>query len=195
MMRFIILNGPPRCGKDTAQKLLPGYKEKLSAPLKAAVTGVFDPLELLEEGLLEKLKDGPMEVLMGSTYRQEQIEMFRYLALRFGEDVLGKLMLQRLKTLEPLITASFDSLVTVSDGGRRAEYFPLIEKFGKENVLVIQIHRDSCSFTDIRQYCDLTDVGVATIRVENNGSIIEYEERLKSAIAVAKPGWLRGLLI
>ena len=93
------------------------------------------------------------------------------------------------------IERDFGSLVTVSDGGVRAEYYPLLHKYGKENILVVQLYRENTYFNDYRRYVDLSDVGVTTVKVMNNGSIGELELELRRVIEANKPEFVKGWLL
>lgn len=154
MTKLIILNGPPRCGKDTAATAIEDYfgeevckHIKLSTPLKLIASKIFG--KSLEE--LEEKKD---EVLPGMTmsYRDAQIHTFNQLVPVYGEDWLGKWTVNTLDNYD-------QSFFVISDGGRSAEIVPLMRALGPENLLIIQIMREGCSFiTDIRSYITAPNV-------------------------------------
>lgn len=182
-MRVILLNGPPRCGKDTAQGLLPGYMEKLSWPLKKGVQAIFDPFMSIDIPALERSKEQPYPFLLGQTYREAQINLFKMLALHHGEGILGRLLVNRLVLSDHQIRNMHRNLVTVSDSGRRVECIPIVEHVGVSNVIVVQIRRNDTSYDgDIRETIDLTDMGVPQVVVDNNGSPEQLCEKIIAGI-------------
>lgn len=169
MRKMIMLNGPPRCGKDTIADALakkftqyPIYThhEKFSQPLKDGVKAIYSLPNSIEE-----TKDESDERLMGATYRSAQISLFHHLSRVHGNTVLGQLFTAR--------TVRRDGVFIVSDTGRFDEVFPAIKNFDADSCVVFRIHRDGTSFAnDIRQYVTNTDIiGVKSFDVDNNGSV------------------------
>lgn len=151
---IILLNGPPNSGKDTAAefivKMLSQVNHaKLSRPLKAAANNIFD----LQPGTLKFFhEDSDLEspFLLGSTYRQVQIDIFLMLQERFGPDVLARLFIRYAKKN---IAAKH---IVISDGGRTVEAQALIAHYGRSNVGLIGLAREGCDFSkDIREYVDV----------------------------------------
>lgn len=149
-MKIILLNGPPRCGKDTAaafieRKLLNVAHYKLSKPLKEGVRTMLG-MTYSDMMYLEEKKDTATDALGGMTYRQLQIDFFKFMQERFGEAILGKIAL---RSMDNLI---FTTCV-ISDTGRHQEVIPLINKFGKNSIGLIELTRPGCDFDgDIRNY-------------------------------------------
>ena len=172
MRKMIMLNGPPRCGKDTIAEALDEYfnvvrgdeyqviHEKFSAPLKTGVRAIYGVPSDIEE-----TKDESDERLLGATYRSAQIALFNHLSRVHGNTVLGQLFSAR--------TLRRDGVFIVSDTGRFDEVFPAIKSFDADSCVVFRIHRDGTSFAnDIRQYVSNTDIiGVKSFDVDNNGSV------------------------
>jgi hypothetical protein len=172
MRKMIMLNGPPRCGKDTIAEALDEYlnsvrgdeyqvyHEKFSAPLKAGVRAIYDL-----DPHIEKTKDESDERILGDSYRRAQIALFNHLSRTHDKTVLGKLFASRI--------AKRDGLFIVSDTGRFDEVFPSIKDFDADQCTLFRIHRDGTSFAnDIRQYVTNTDIiGIKSFDVDNNGSI------------------------
>lgn len=172
MRKMIMLNGPPRCGKDTIAEALDEYlnvvrgdeyqviHEKFSAPLKAGVRAIYGV-----GADIEATKDEADDRLLGATYRGAQISLFHHLSRVHGNTVLGQLFAAR--------TVRRDGVFIVSDTGRFDEVFPAIKNFDADSCVVFRIHRDGTSFAnDIRQYVTNTDIiGIKSFDVDNNGSV------------------------
>ena len=172
MRKIILLNGPPRCGKDTIAESLDEYlnsvrgdeyqvyHEKFSAPLKAGVRAIYDL-----DAHIEATKDEADERILGRTYRSAQISRFNHLSRTHGNTVLGQLFSTRI--------SGRNGVFIVSDTGRFDEVFPAIKDFDADSCIVFRIHRDGTSFAnDIRQYVTNTDIiGIKSFDVDNNGSI------------------------
>jgi len=150
----MILNGPPRCGKDTAANAIEEYfgedickHIKLSAPLKYIVSNVFGfSVEQLEHD-----KDITHKELSMS-YRDAQIHTFNQLVPVFGEDWLGRWTVNQLGKYD-------QSFFVISDGGRTADILPFLRELSPENLLIVQIMREGCSFTNgIRSYIAANNV-------------------------------------
>tara|TARA_R100000750_G_C2341751_1_gene94493 strand:+ start:637 stop:1206 length:570 start_codon:yes stop_codon:yes gene_type:complete len=152
---IILINGPPRSGKDTAaaiiKKLLlhSSYEYKLSRPLKRGVQYLYD-IEPTIYRLLEDSKDEPTSFLFGQTYRQAQIDLYHCLAKSGGEDVLAKMATQ---FIDRKVTEEF---TIISDSGRTAEANMFVKHYGYDKVGLIQLERSPCNFdNDVREYVDI----------------------------------------
>jgi len=174
-IHVILVNGPPRAGKDTAVDRLKklGFVEvKYSQPLKdasVALTGItFE--------MLESQKDQPLyPTRSDKTFRDLQISLsevtFKPL---FGEDAFGFLCAQRILALHNTTGAT---KFAVSDSGFTTESIPMVEQFGADNVVVFKVNRDGCDFSkDSRDWLDLTDMGVRHFDITNNGTISEFHD-------------------
>jgi len=92
----------------------------------------------------------------------------------FGNDAFGQMFVNNLPN---------EGVVFVSDGGFKEELLPVINHVGKENVLIIRLHRNGCDFSnDSRDYLTKEmfdkDVCPAIIDLENSGTIEEFEGNL-----------------
>lgn len=154
MTKIIILNGPPRCGKDTAANAIESYygadtckHMKISQPLKDISQMVFgQPYQVLE---MNKEKELPK---FNISYRDAQIGTFQQLIPVFGAEWLGYCMVNA-------INAAEQPYFVLSDGGRMEDIRPLIPFFGPENLMIVQIMREGCNFLgDIRSYIAAYDV-------------------------------------
>ena len=171
MTKLIILNGPPRCGKDTAANTIEEYfgedvckHIKISAPLKLIAASIIGK----SKELLEETKDARIEG-SASTYREAQIHTFEQLVPIYGEDWLSRWTINSLDNYE-------QDFFVLSDCGQSAEIVPFMQKYGPENLLVIQIMREGCAFlNDTRTY--ITAKGVRT-RPMVNKDINTFKEEV-----------------
>jgi hypothetical protein len=148
MKKIIILNGPPRCGKDVAANAIQQYLGtdtvahlKLSTPLKTIAMLILggDPV------LHEQLKDVPTN-FKSLSYREMQIIIFNELARSLGIDWLGQIMVRS-------ILAEESDYIVISDGGRPEDVAPMLRLLPSKEVMILQIMRNNCNFThDIRMY-------------------------------------------
>lgn len=160
--QVFLLNGPPRCGKDTAALHLMNFysnlrHRKMSAPLKDAIHRMFmlshDTITELELPGNNALKDVPRLDLLGMSYRQALIWMSEEcMKPRFGIDVFGKIMVNE---LQKPTAAPF---TVISDSGFKDEALPIIKRYGANNVHLFRILRPGCDFGgDSRSYWELED--------------------------------------
>lgn len=163
MTNIVILNGPPRCGKDTAANALQAFfgeeyceHLKLSQPLKDIVAAIAGrPYEILEEN-----KDGINVYGMPLSHRDAQIGLFEAVSKVFSEDWLARIAANKIHAIDK-------DLIVMSDGGRHAEVNHLIKQCGARNIFVLQIVRRGCTFNgDIRNY--INDSRVVTSLVIND---------------------------
>lgn len=171
MTKIIILNGPPRCGKDTAAEAIEEYfgsdickHLKLSEPLKLIASSILGyPREVLEAN-----KD---TVLSGNkiSYRDAQIHTFLQLVPVYGEGWLGKWFVNSLEQYE-------QEYFVLSDGGRSEDIRPFLQFLRPEDLLIIQIMREGCAFRgDIRSYITAYNVRV---RPSVNKDLTEFKAEM-----------------
>ncbi len=151
---IIILNGPPNSGKDTAAKFITKMvgqtsHAKLSRPLKSAAISIFD-LQPKTLKYFNEDSDFESAFLLGSTYREVQIEIFKMLEAKYGPDVLARLFIRYAK--KNIATRH----IVTSDCGRTIEAQALVDHFGRSGVALIVLNRKGCDFSsDIREYVDI----------------------------------------
>lgn len=173
MTKLVILNGPPRCGKDTGAAFITRYLPdvtqhvKLSQPIKDIVHGVSG-----KEGIA--LAHGEE-----ADYREAQINTYLAIAKVLGSDWMARICANQIRALDA-------EVVVFSDGGRPEEVDHLIREFGKNNVLIVHIFRKNTSFEgDIRQY--IYDSRVVTKLVMND-DLEQYHVDLLDEVT----SWLGG---
>lgn len=179
---IVLLNGPPRCGKDTGGRYLNEITPrsrvmKFAGTLKRSTHMDFGlPYELPDDAF-EKVKDQPHPAFFGQTPRQAYIDKSEKRQKPFlGNDIYGRVMLRRMwRAYQQGIRVFY-----MTDSGFAPEAVPVIEHIGAENHLLIRIHAEErgCSFAnDSRSYIKLP--GVPSYDVDNNGEIDDYLAQLR----------------
>lgn len=181
--KVVLLNGPPGCGKDTlASHLVPYFafqKMKFAAPIKRMAAGLLD----MRVELVEEHKDHKFKILSKETeaedpnfgnvvYLYEEEDVLREFLIDLSENYLkpryGKRFFGRIANRE--LQRSSYSLAVFTDSGFVEEASVIIGALGKENVLLVRLHREGKDFTnDSRSY--LPDIAGRNIDVQNNGPI------------------------
>lgn len=149
MTQAIILNGPPRCGKDTGAEFLTQHPAVCKTEFKQrliAIALVISGMSREEwDSFYHEDKDKPHPKLNGLTPRQFLIDISeRCIKPMMGDSYFGRAVLAEL----------YKAPVTVfSDSGFQAELDCVITELGAENVLVVRIERPGCNFNiDSRNY-------------------------------------------
>lgn len=155
-MKFILLNGPPRSGKDAITRELTPYIKfrhmKFASPIKRMVAALLE----IQESTLENFKDVRSPVLqLAGTSTAEARDTPRNLLIalsedllkpRYGDDFFGRVFWQNAKN-------SAESLVVASDCGFESEVRRLVWSAGERNCFLLRLHRDGCTFDgDSRSY-------------------------------------------
>lgn len=174
MRKILLVNGPPDSGKDTIGKLLAEkhgfHVEKFAAPIRAAMCTLFG----IDDNEIEELK-GTM-IMGGHSLREWMIGYSEdYLKKFGGESVFGHLLIDRLESIPA------DIPVVITDSGFYEEGVAVVEKYGAENVAMIQVMRPGHTFDgDSRDWVFLD--GVDTVVLHNNGTIEQLEALLTDII-------------
>lgn len=173
----IVLNGPPRAGKDTAMLILQEVFPE------AEVFQFFRPIkELLHRELglsvphdhYELLKDTLLPEFGGMTPRRAYIARGDRLQEEFGHDVLTE------RYFEAIQDCNAPILITTC--GMDSEAMTLAGIFGAENMLVLRIHMEGKDFSeDSRSW---VHNAALTIRdVENvKGKPREYQSEVAAVV-------------
>ena len=201
MPPIILLNGPPRCGKDTSarmlQSLIPGaWDFKLSKRLKEMTHGLYGIGANVEgrwhwpapHDWFEKRKDEPLAEFCGLTPRQAYIHVSeKYLKPVHGEGILGTWLAADIAENPPAVA-------TVSDSGFRAEAERLVAAFpgqvGLIRLVPVDEHSRICPTWagDSRGYIDLSDLGVPLAVVQSPlGDLPALRRNLAAALAEVMP--------
>lgn len=92
---------------------------------------------------------------------------------RFGDNFFG---ISRASKLQEGLTYIEDSC------GFAEELHPLIERVGQDNILLIRIHRDGCTYDGDSRQMIPDGIITNTIDVYNNGSIEDYFKKIESIV-------------
>lgn len=183
-MKAVFLNGPPRCGKDLAAKFLTRHNiavvhRKFATHLKNVVHTMFGlnyTCDEAEKKFGVDWKDTPNEDFAGFTPRQMYIWCSEeVMKPKLGSDVFGRVMLRNIADL------SAQRLVVFSDCGFAEEVEYLAKYLGKDNCLIVHLHRNGCDFSnDSRSFIEVP--GVKTIKVDNRHEKFMFEIQVIKAV-------------
>lgn len=185
-MRILLINGPPRSGKDSIAQALAGLipnsgRQSSAYILKQRTHKLYG----LTQGPLffENHKDEPRSEFLGLTPRQAYIGVSEtYFKPMHGDDIFGQFMQQELDQ-----SRGEADLWFISDSGFEAETRVLVDWLPEGDVALVRMHRDGCDFgEDSRGY--ITGNGLKSIDIENNGTIFEARDRARDFMQSI--GWL-----
>lgn len=171
----ILLNGPPRAGKDTAvdailkSSLTDMEVYKFTRPVKDLTHRNYGLA--CEHDAYEELKDTPLPEFGGRTPRQAYIETSsREKALK-GEDAIAKMFVDAVLDAEAQIILN-------PDCGDDMEALCVADALGVENVLVIRISKEGKDFSqDCRTWVTSSDLQIVDIE-NKDGMRREYESEI-----------------
>ena len=192
--KIILLNGPPRCGKDTLGRMVTTilrnsiddiYTDtvKFADPLKEMTHGLYMELDDSQNrrvrpwwsGKFEDRKDEPCEEFLGATPRQAYIAVSEKLMKPLhGDDVFGRLLVKNIYEMfyKDATPPFCDVVLAVTDSGFEGEAQVLVDAYGAENVALVRITREGCSFAgDSRGYINIA--GVRTYIFCNEGTLFD----------------------
>ena len=179
--QILLINGPPRSGKDTAAKLIkkhfphPVTILKFADELKRRTHGAFGLNDdVMGAGTFETSKDEPSEYFLGLTPRQAYIELSENFYKRlYGKRIFGELLAAEIEKYR-------GNLIVVPDSGFMEEAQVLLEQFA--NIALVRLHRQGCTFEgDSRGYIALE--GIPNWDVVNpDGDMNGLLENLKIAL-------------
>ena len=186
-MKIIILNAAPSAGKDTiaeaaVQKQPNSVKEQFKEPLYGICAAIYgmDEKTFREIATSTSLKETPFTELYGKSPRQVMIEVSEDVLKPFyGKSYFGDLLRDRLLAYK--MDKYNVEYIFISDGGFVEEVEPLIETFGKENVMIAKMLKAGCDFkNDSRRYLSDLDESLKEIEFEldNNGTVHQTVETL-----------------
>ena len=169
---ILLLNGPPRCGKDSLALFLQEHQGftamKFAEPLRKVVPALFslDPEDW--ERMIEEHKSTPFSCLQGMTPREAQIWVSEDVVKpKFGNNFFGISMLRRIDRLRP-------DRIAISDSGFLEEAKVLVGYYGCSKMTLAHIYRPDCTFEgDSRSYIDLSPEGVHMWQIANDSGLPE----------------------
>jgi len=173
--KIILINGPPRSGKDTVGQILRLHfhatVDKFARVLKEKAHTLYG-MGTLAHGAYESKKEDPLPVFLGKTPREVYIALSEtYYKPLHGIDIFGKLLWQDIRNV--------DGIIAITDSGFEPEARYLIDQVGAENVRLIRVYRPGCDFSgDSRSYINLGPE-VGTFDLVNDGTLqgLEHEVR------------------
>lgn len=194
---IIILNGPPGSGKDEAAMFLQclgfthmSFKHQL---FKETIRHFCVDENWFMIGYENReVKERPEPLLEGMSRREAMIFVSEgIIKPMYGESYFGDQVASKIKYSKDYV---------ISDGGFMDELMPLINKVGCENITLIQLVRDGCTFSsDSRRYFNgklldefvinfksefetgfllKTKLPIKTYRIHNNGTLEEFYDTL-----------------
>ena len=186
-MHIILLNGPPRSGKDTVGEIIRKHfgttvVDKFARILKErthALYGLFDNNgKPWEHDSFEFSKDSECNSFDGGTPRNAYIAVSeKLLKPLHGENVFGELLASSWLTMfDPLHTCNpLTGTFVITDCGFEGEIEELIKRFPYAQVSLISIHRKGCDFSnDSRSYIRGGEETVPeALHLSNDGSLEE----------------------
>ncbi len=207
MLKVILFNAPPRAGKGISASCLSSHiidkgriaciREFKDELIKITSAGLGIPVDQFLDGYDEKTydylnrksyyvstkvqlstewwKDMPLYRINNKLYsKREALIHFSEVVIKpsFGEDAFGKALVSTLPK---------EGVVCIADGGFPQELQPVIDYVGAENVTVVRIFREGCSFAnDSRDYLGYAMLKgkVKFLDITNNDSVEDYESKL-----------------
>lgn len=194
---ILIFNGPPASGKDeSCLSLLHLGFTHLSfktALFKETIFFYGVDEKWFFDGYTRESKETKEEALGGLSRREALIYVSEdIIKPKYGQGYFGEKLALQIKNK--------DDDICISDGGFVEEIYPLINKVGADNIAIVQLTRDGCTFSsDSRRYLSGTLVEefvidhkteiptehvlvatlpIRTYRMHNNGSKIQFIKTL-----------------
>lgn len=169
-IKIFLLNGPPSSGKDSLATYIEGINktftiDKFARPLKEANKGMFSLTE--EEFKLydndAKMKNTPQDRFYGKSWRQVNIDLSeKFIKSNYDTKFFGLELVTRISNNEK-------KRILVPDSGFLEEAEPIVEKFGKNNVYLLKLHREGFTYKgDSRNYIDGEKLGIKTFNIVND---------------------------
>lgn len=167
---IFFFNGPPGSGKDYCCQNLP--QETLNFK-KILIEHTIEYFGVAREWFISEynnrnVKETPEELLGGISRRDALIHVSENIyKKKYGNTYFGEKVLDQIEDGKDYV---------FSDCGFIDEIFPIINKIGEENAVIIQLFRDGCDFSkDSRSY----------IQGKTKGEFIlshktEYQDEIKS---------------
>lgn len=184
MKRVVILNSPPNGGKDVGANHLvslgtgwfgtPIWKREFKSRLFDITKAVYGVSHSQWEAIYTREgKEKSSPLLDGLSPRQALIKVSEEVIKPvYGKEFFGGCARDSL----------MNGINIFSDGGFTEELRPILTEVGYNNILIVRVFRDGCSFGgDSRDYLPL-NLGPRTVDVYNNSSEWEYFTSLEKEI-------------
>lgn len=160
--RVLMLNGPPRSGKDSVAAALAAkdnsvIRVSLAAPLKLAVHHTFNVPDKSVEAY-ELSKDEPNEHFFGDSPRQAYIKFSEtYMKPNYGNDVWVKLAIRyaQQQVVAKAFTGILNPVIVFTDIGFIEEVNGILNEYQLNNCGLVRLSRQGTSFmNDSRSYIE-----------------------------------------
>lgn len=144
MAKVIIFNGAPRSGKDALGSIIIKEYEAEHLQYKDALIDLTKRFYQVSDEAWDNMykwdKDKVYSCFGIKSPRQALIHVSENVIKPvFGKRVFGEILAERLSRYSP-------DIYVVTDSGFKDELEPVIEQVGVENVLVIRLHREGCTY-------------------------------------------------
>jgi hypothetical protein len=180
----VLLNGPPRSGKDTAARIIikdmPGtVRHGFADPLKNATHALY--CRACASDAYEDVKDTPHADFLGLSPRQAYIEMSERMVKPVrGKAFFGSVMVRQVERAR----AAGARMVVIPDSGFASELAPIIAAVGPASVLLLRMHRPGATFAgDSRSYVE-APAGVRSFEIFNAAGIDSLAFEIHSRVRV-----------
>lgn len=177
---IFLFNGPPGSGKGEAcnymARVYPWYVKKMSFKTKLVeLTQLLYNVspELWDDWYTREGKEMSRKELNGLSCRQALIHISEdIIKPNFGKDYWGKALMNNLPT-------NNTTDVFIDDAGFVEEVTPIIDKVGQDNVVLIHIHREGCSFKGDSRSWIPDDMFKNYYVINNDGDLPALYEKIK----------------
>ena len=183
---YVILNGPPGSGKDAIANQIrvsgcSSFIRTHHAEIKEelfkqalAISGISRK-EWFDRYDDRELKEKPWKRLGMLSQREFMIK----LSENFTKPIFGKEFYGMLAADSHLSKIRMGDLVIFSDGGFQEELEAMAKVVGSEQIFVVRLHREGCSFDkDSRDYLEWPN----SVDIHNDRALLETVSRVKHAI-------------
>lgn len=191
-MYLVLVNGPPRSGKDTVARILyeiyspkmPTKIIKLADPILQCVFSIFPNVN---EDNYEELKSNKTPVAEGNlTVRDVMIKLAEdFIKPTLGKNAFVDIAINRINNIRALLPNGGDnSMIIISDLGFDEEYDKFLQYCADESsnikMILIKVYKNGCTFDeDSRKYIDVPDKkNVTELRLHNDGTIEELKNKI-----------------
>lgn len=179
MTNVLLLNGPPRSGKDTI-----GFALKQLYPEQITLHKFADPIYDMVCGLtgisrdrIEAFKDDELPILNHMTPRQWMIKYSeQFIKPELGRDIWGHSLAQRM-----LNDPADNGVHIVTDLGFTEEVGPIVDAFGWSRIQLVHLHRNGCTFDNDSRYAVFVPQ-LSTYEMHNDADIAHIVSQVYNAI-------------
>lgn len=181
-MRIVLLNGPPRAGKDTVGEIiappLSALQMKFAQPIIDHMTAAFG-VSCVDGAD----KDAPCEELNGMSRREYAIAWSEeWIKPRLGKDWFGKYAARKVAAFHKM------ACVVFTDSGFVDEAAVLGKWFGFDKLLQVRVHRPDHGFSnDSRTYW--THPQIQSIDFQNDGDHGELFTKVRQRLVEDINAW------